>query len=117
MSLVVNQTTSVLRVLNSHTFLKRRRLVLSLVEHNIIMSWNCQEHGNHSAVQVLADLVRSKGPIMLFLMETKLSMQEMIPIRDELGYRSMLAIPSVRRSGGLAMLWTDDVMVNTDLFP
>ena len=53
---------------------------------------------------------------MLFLMETKLSMQEMIPISDELGYRSMLAIPSVRRSGGLAMLWTDDVMVNIQTY-
>ena len=25
-------------------------LVLSLVEHNIIMSWNCRGLGNHSAV-------------------------------------------------------------------
>jgi len=35
-------------------------------------------------------------------METKLSIQEMIPINDELGYRSMLVVPSVRWSGGLA---------------
>ena len=79
----------------------------------IIMSWNCRGLGNRSAIRVLADLVRSKGPNVLFLMETKLSVTEMIPIRDELGYRSMLAVPSLRRSGGLALLWKDDIMVDT----
>ena len=44
--------------------------------------------------------MRSKGPNVLFLMETKLSVNEMISIRDELGYHSMLAVPSVRWSGG-----------------
>ena len=78
----------------------------------IIMSWNCRGLGNRSAVRVLTDLVRSKGPNVLFLMETKLSVTEMIPIRDELGYRSMLAVPSLRRSGGLALLWKDDIMVD-----
>ena len=53
-------------------------------------AWDCQ------VVQVLVDLVRSKGPTILFLMETKLLIQEMIPIKDELGYRSMLTVPSMR---------------------
>ena len=61
-------------------------------------------------------MVRSKGPNILFLMETKLLVNEMIPIRDELGYRSMLAVPSVRRSGGLALLWKDDVTINTQTY-
>ena len=82
----------------------------------IIMSWNCRGLGNRSAVRVLADLVRSKGPNVLFLMETKSSVTEMIPIRDELGYRSMLAVPSLRRSGGLALLWKDDIMVDTQTY-
>ena len=64
------------------------------------MSWNCRGLGNHSAVWVFTDVVRSKGPNILFLMETKLLVNEMISIRDELGYHSMLAVPSVRRSGG-----------------
>ena len=79
----------------------------------IIISWNYRGLRNHQAVQVLADLVRSKGPIVLFLMETKLSVQEMIPIRDKLGYCSMLSVPSMRRSRGLALLWKDEVTVAT----
>ena len=82
----------------------------------IIMSWNCRGLENHSAVWVFADVVRSKGPNILFLMETKLSVNDMILIRDELGYRSMLAVPSVRRSGGLALLWKDDVTVNAQTY-
>ena len=52
----------------------------------------------------------------MFLMETNLLVNEMIPIKDELGYRSMLAVPSVRRSGGLALLWKDDVTINTQTY-
>ena len=76
-----------------------------------IISWNCRGLGNCLAVRVLADLMSSKRPTVLFLMETKLLVDEMIPIRDELGYQSMLAVPSVRRSGGLALFWKDGVTV------
>ena len=82
------------------------------------MSRNYRELGNRPVVQVLTDLVRSKGSTVLFLMETKLPVQERIPIRDELGYQIMLAMLSVRRSGGLAMLWKDDVTSRyPDLLP
>ena len=49
-------------------------------------------------------------------METKLSVNEMIPIRDELGHHSMLEVPSVGRSEGLALLWKDDITINTQTY-
>ena len=71
----------------------------------IVLSWNCRGLGNRSAVEVLADLVRKKGPTILFLMETELTVREMEPIKTELGFASMLAVPSDGRRWGLAMLW------------
>ena len=70
----------------------------------IILSWNCRGLGNRQAVEVLADLVRRKAPTILFLMETKLTVREMEPIKMELGFPSMLAVSSEGRKGGLAML-------------
>ena len=82
----------------------------------IIMSWNCRGLGNHSAIQVLANLVSSKRPTILFLMETKLLVNEMISIKDELWYKSMLAVPSVRRSRGLALFWKNGITVDTQTY-
>ncbi|KAK9996993.1 hypothetical protein SO802_021679 [Lithocarpus litseifolius] len=82
----------------------------------IIMSWNCRGLGNRWAVRVLTDLVRKKGPTILFLMETKLSVSEMQPIKAELDFPSMLVVPSVRRSGGLVLLWKNEVVVDTQTY-
>ena len=60
--------------------------------------------GNHRAVEILAELVRRKVPIILFLMETKLNVREMEPIKTELGFQSMLVVSSEGRRGGLALL-------------
>lgn len=49
--------------------------------------------------------MREKVPDVLFLMEMKQIVEEMRNIQAELHYDSMLAVPCVRRAGGLAMLW------------
>ena len=53
--------------------------------------------------------MREKALDVLFLMETKQSVEEMKRIQADLPYRCMVAIPSVRRKGGLALLWMTDV--------
>ena len=79
----------------------------------IVLSWNCRGLGNRRAVQVLADLVRKQGPKISFLMETKLTKTELEPIQRELNFHSMIVVPSRGRSGGLALMWKDDVLLNT----
>ena len=79
----------------------------------IVISWNYWGLGNRQAIEVLAELVRQKVPTILFLMETKLSVREMEPIKSELGYPSMLAVSSEGRKGGLALLWKAEVVVDT----
>ena len=48
--------------------------------------------------------MRQKPPTILFLMETKLHVREMEPIKAELGYPSMQVVSSEGRKGGLALL-------------
>lgn len=47
---------------------------------------------------------------------TKLSIQEMEPIKNEIGFHSMLAVSSVRRSGGIAFLWKNTITVDPQTF-
>ena len=77
------------------------------------LSWNCQGLGNQRAVNVLSNLVREKRPKIVFLMETKQTVDEMRNLKEELHYQGGLVVPYDKRWGGrwggLAMLWKDDV--------
>lgn len=45
---------------------------------------------------------------VLFLMETKIEVKGMEQVRVKLGLKNVFMVPSLRRSGGLAMLWKQD---------
>ena len=45
---------------------------------------------------------------VLFLMETKIEVKGMEQVRVKLGLKNVFVVPSLRRSGGLAMLWKQD---------
>ena len=81
-----------------------------------LLSWNCCELGNQTAVDVLSNLVREKAPSVLFLMETKQSVEEMRKLQADLPYRGMLAVPSIHRRGGLALLWKEDVDLHVQTY-
>ena len=81
-----------------------------------ILSRNCRELGNQRAVDVLSHLVREKAPKILFLMETKQSVDEMWKIQADLPYRCMLAVPSIHRSGGLALFWMEEIDLHIQTF-
>ena len=81
-----------------------------------IMSWNCWRLGNQCAVDVLSHLVRKKAPKILFLMETKQSVSEMKQIQASLPYRCMFVVPTIRRSGGLALLWLEEIELHVQTF-
>ena len=81
-----------------------------------LLSWNCSGLGNQHAVDVLSHLVREKSPKVLFLMETKQSVEEMRRIQADLPYCCMLAIPREQRRGGLALLWKEDVKLHIQTY-
>ena len=53
--------------------------------------------------------MREKAQKILFLMETKQIVDEMRRIQAKLQYELMLAVLCIRRAGGLAMLWKQEV--------
>ena len=52
----------------------------------------------------------------MFLMETKLTVSEMQSVKTDLEFPSMLVVPSVKCSGGLALLWKNEVVVSTQTY-
>jgi hypothetical protein len=76
-----------------------------------ILSWNCQGLGNPKAVRALHNMVKMKGPKVLFLLETKLDSGRMEGVRIKLGYDNVFSVPSLGRSGGLALLWKNEAEI------
>ncbi|MCI02340.1 hypothetical protein A2U01_0023372, partial [Trifolium medium] len=77
------------------------------------LSWNCRGLGSPRAVQALLRLTRLENPQLVFLMETRLKVDEMERIRSRCGFSSCLSVAcsgSGRdRAGGLSLLWQDQV--------
>ncbi|KAL4606913.1 hypothetical protein ACB092_09G138000 [Castanea dentata] len=73
------------------------------------LSWNCRGLGNPRSVRALLDLVRHWNPKIVFLMETKLRQSRMERIKNRIGLDNGLIVPSVGRSGGIALLWKREI--------
>ena len=71
-------------------------------------SWNCCGLGNQQRVQELSELVRAKGPNLVFLMETKKKNPYMEKIRCRLKFDIMFLVPRRNLSSGLALFWMND---------
>ena len=72
-----------------------------------ILAWNCRGIGSALVVRNLADKVRSKDPLLVFLTETKTGESKMKGIRNKLEYTQGTSIPSDGQSGGLTMMWKE----------
>jgi hypothetical protein len=51
-------------------------------------------------------------PMVVFLVETKLWKVKMDLIRYKLGFTNLLVMDCVEKSGGLALLWGDKIIVD-----
>ncbi|XP_035551721.1 uncharacterized protein LOC118349890 [Juglans regia] len=74
-----------------------------------ILSWNTRGLGNPRGIRTLADLLRREDPDVLFLQETKLNAAKMEFYRVRFKFNCCLTVDAVGRSGGLALLWKQDV--------
>jgi hypothetical protein len=57
-------------------------------------------------------MVKQKKPAMVFLMETKIRGDEMELIQLKLGIPNMFVVDCIGKSGGLALLWDEDVTLD-----
>ena len=80
------------------------------------IAWNCQGLGNPGAVGALQKAVLKEDPTLVFLMETKFNVEEMVDIKRKLERSQGMIVPSVRQSGGLALLWKESVVVDVHTF-
>ena len=75
-------------------------------------SWNCRGLGNPLTVKALQKVVLEKDPTLVFLMETNFDVTEMDGIKRKIERQQGLVVPSVRRGGGLALLWKNTIKVD-----
>ena len=59
-----------------------------------ILAWNCRGIGSALAVRNLADELRSKDPLLVFLTETKTGESRMKGTRNKLEYKQGITVPS-----------------------
>jgi exonuclease III len=83
-----------------------------------LLSWNCRGLGNPSAVRALKRLLKTQAPDVVFLMETRLKASDK-KVKSSLTTFSLTNSFIVdcnfvnrHRSGGLAILWTNDVTLD-----
>ena len=74
-----------------------------------ILAWNCRGLGSPPAVRILTDEVKSKNPILVFLVETKERSSRMKRFIRKLEMTQGIDVPSDGMSGGLAMIWKEGI--------
>lgn len=75
----------------------------------LIPAWNCWGLGNPPIIRTLKSLLRGTSLSTPFLSETKMS--ENISIFAQFGFQNYYIIPSVGRSGGLWLLWKEEIQI------
>ena len=78
-----------------------------------IAVWNCQGLNNSTAVRGLLNFQKSEGVDILFLSETCMTEKRMMRFKQKLQLENMVAVDSVGKGGGIAVLWRGgiDVMI------
>ena len=67
------------------------------------LSLNCRGLGNQETVRELRNVVRQEGPILLFVMETKMSGKRVEKLCNALGFNSSFGVDSDGLSGGVGL--------------
>ena len=68
------------------------------------LSWNCWGLGNHRRVRELSELMKEKGPKLVFQMKTQKKRSYLERLWCYLNFDNMFIVPRKNRSGGLALL-------------
>lgn len=76
------------------------------------LSWNFSGLGNPTTVQAFVDIVYSKQPNLIFLMETKLNTSRIQSVKHRIGFVGLFCVNSLGLSGGLSLLWNTEINVD-----
>ncbi|XVF61257.1 hypothetical protein PTKIN_Ptkin08bG0115700 [Pterospermum kingtungense] len=75
------------------------------------LTWNCCGLGNPQTIRALQKLLKSKDPDVVFLSETIKRVSQLENLRRRCNMYGLVGVDIVRRSGGLAMMWKEDVVL------
>ena len=70
-----------------------------------IISWNVRGLGKNRTFREAQEVIREHKPQILFLCETKMTVQQMKKKSEQFCFPSCFAVGREGMSGGLAMLW------------
>jgi exonuclease III len=79
-----------------------------------IISWNCRGLRKSAAVHALLELQGRLKPDVLFLSETHLSKARAENLKRKMFFNHMIMYKSDGRSGGLLLLWRNDLNVTSN---
>ena len=75
-----------------------------------LLSWNCRGLRNLRLVNVLEKVVQKEEPKMVCLMEKKSNKKSwMGMVKGKCNMRDGLFVPSIGKSGGLALFWKERI--------
>ncbi|XP_075659089.1 uncharacterized protein LOC142628952 [Castanea sativa] len=81
-----------------------------------VITWKCRGLRNPCTVNTLHKMVMEEDPTLVFLIETKFEVLEMARIKRKLERHQGLVVPSVKRAGGLALLWKSSMKVEVQTY-
>nr|POF10544.1 hypothetical protein CFP56_45935 [Quercus suber] len=81
-----------------------------------VLAWNCWGLGASPVVRTLTEVVKQKNPVVIFLVETKASIDRMKGFQNKLGFTQAIIVPSDGRSGGLALLWREGTDIRFKIY-
>ncbi|XP_027150183.1 uncharacterized protein LOC113750407 [Coffea eugenioides] len=74
------------------------------------LSWNCRRLNNPRTVRELRNIIQRDKVSIIFLVETKCSNKVINKLKQDIGWFE-LGVDSLGNSGGLALLWRKDLVV------
>ncbi|CAM8950433.1 unnamed protein product [Rhodiola kirilowii] len=74
-----------------------------------VLSWNCRGLGTPRSIRELRSLTQTMNPQIIALIETKSGAAKLEGVRCKLGFRGCFVVPSRGASGGLALLWKEEL--------
>ncbi|CAM8951540.1 unnamed protein product [Rhodiola kirilowii] len=76
-----------------------------------IFCWNCRGLERPRTVRAQRESIRSLSPQVVCLLETKKMAKDLEGLKYRLGFQSVFGVNCRGRSGGIALLWKDSVVV------
>ena len=81
-----------------------------------LLSWNCRELGNLRTVNALKEVIKKEAPKIVFLMETKSNKEWMVMVWDKCEFKNGFFVDSNGVSGGLALLWKEEIQLDVQTY-